>query len=256
MMHAEFLAFSSHLADLARGEIIPRFRTMLTIDDKADASPVTLADRNAEAVMRAAIEKAYPTHGVIGEEYGAIREDAEWVWVLDPVDGTKSFICGRPTFTTLIGLMHRGQPTLGVIDQAILNERWIGISNAATTLNGQPVRTSNIQSLAQARIGSTGPQYYTADGLSRLTQLQAASRFTLWGGDAYLFGQVALGGLDIGIEQGLKLHDFAALAPVVLGAGGMMTDWQGKALDIESDGAVLASANPTLHAAALSCLAG
>lgn len=251
MIDKAFPSFAGHLADLARIEILQLYRTRLVIDDKADASPVTLADRNAEAMMRSAIEVAYPQHGIIGEEFGNVRENAEWVWVLDPVDGTKSFICGRATFVTLIGLLHRGVPVLGVIDQPVMAERWLGGVGLGTTLNGMLAFPSGECTLARARMGSTGPEYYNAEGLAKVHRLQAATRFTLWGGDGYLFGQLASGGLEIAIEQGLKLHDFAALAPVVQGAGGVMTDWQGRALGMASAGDVLACATPALHAAAL-----
>lgn len=251
---AEWCAFAATLANRARQEILPHFRTALAVDDKADHSPVTQADRNAEAAMRTAIEATYPQHGVIGEEFGTLRPDAEWVWVLDPVDGTKSFICGRPTFVTLIGLLHYGTPVLGLIDQPVLDERWLGVAGSGTTLNGRPARTSGHPGLKGARLGSTGPQYFTAEGLRRLAQVQTQAHFTLWGGDGYLFGQVASGGLDIGIEQGLKLYDYAALVPVVQGAGGVMTDWQGRALGVGSDGAVLACASESLHTEALALL--
>ncbi|MBV8465507.1 MAG: histidinol phosphate phosphatase, partial [Burkholderiales bacterium] len=130
-----FLPIAHRLADAARAAILPHYRSRLTIDDKADASPVTLADRGAEQAMRALLAELAPEHGIIGEEFGRERDDAEWVWVLDPVDGTKSFIIGRPTFCTLIGLLHRGKPVLGVIDQPVLGERWVGAVGIATTLN-------------------------------------------------------------------------------------------------------------------------
>ncbi|MBV8468180.1 MAG: histidinol phosphate phosphatase, partial [Burkholderiales bacterium] len=130
-----FLPIAHRLADAARAAILPHYRSRLAIDDKADASPVTLADRGAEQAMRALLAELAPEHGIIGEEFGRERDDAEWVWVLDPVDGTKSFIIGRPTFCTLIGLLHRGKPVLGVIDQPVLGERWVGAVGIATTLN-------------------------------------------------------------------------------------------------------------------------
>ncbi|MBV8659485.1 MAG: histidinol-phosphatase [Burkholderiales bacterium] len=241
------LALAHHLADAARAAILPYYRSTLDIDDKADASPVTLADRGAEQAMRAVLNDAVPQHGIIGEEFGRERDDADWVWVLDPVDGTKSFIIGRPTFCTLIGLLYRGKPVLGVVDQPVLQERWVGIAGKHTELNGQPVAVSRIADLAQAKLGSTGPQYLPGAAGEAFGRLREAARFTVWGGDAYLYALLASGGLDLVAEYGLKLHDFAALAPVVLGAGGVMTDWDGKALDMHSEGHVLVAATQALH---------
>ncbi|WP_374348771.1 histidinol-phosphatase [Chitinimonas sp.] len=251
---AHFLPIAHQLADAARAAILPYYRSGLAIDDKADASPVTLADRGAEQAMRALLAQLLPEHGIIGEEFGVERDDAEWVWVLDPVDGTKSFIIGRPTFCTLIGLLHHGKPVLGLIDQPVLNERWVGVAGQGSSLNGQPIKASAIASLAQAKLGSTGPQYLPGAAGEQFARLQAAARFTVWGGDAYLYALLAGGGLELVAEHGLKLHDFAALAPVVEGAGGVMTDWQGRPLTRDSAGDVLAAGNAALHGSALALL--
>lgn len=250
-----FLPIAHRLADAARHAILPYYRSDVAIDDKADDSPVTLADRGAEQTMRALLAELAPGHGIIGEEFGRERDDAEWVWVLDPVDGTKSFIAGRPTFCILIGLLHHGRPVLGIIDQPVLGERWVGVEGAATTLNDRPVRTSGIDTLAAARVGTTGPELLPGASSDDFARLQARARFTVWGGDAYLYAMLASGGLDIVAEYGLKLHDFAALVPVVQGAGGVMTDWRGAALHAASEGHVLVAANAALHAAAKAVLA-
>lgn len=252
---ADFLPLAHRLADAARAAILPFYRSRLAIDDKADASPVTLADRGAERAMRALLAAELPGHGIIGEEFGREREDAEWVWVLDPVDGTKSFIVGRPTFCTLIGLLHHGKPVLGIIDQPVLQERWVGVAGETSTLNGQAVHSSAITALAEARLGSTGTQYLPGQAGERFAALQAHCRFTVWGGDAYLYALLATGGYDLVVESGLKLHDFAALVPVVQGAGGLMTDWQGNPLHKDSDGSVLVAATAELHTAAQALLA-
>lgn len=248
------IALAERLADAARAVILLHYRSRLDIVSKDDASPVTLADRGAEQAMRALIAAESPDDGIVGEEFGAEREDADWVWVLDPVDGTKSFICGRPTFVTLIGLLYRGAPVLGVIDQPVLGERWLGVAGRPTLFNGQPVAASRTGELAASRIGSTGPQYFSADGHAQAAGLWGRTRFMQWGGDGYLYGQLALGGLELVVEEGLKLHDFAALIPVIEGAGGVATDWEGRRLDAASEGRVLAAANPALHAEALAAL--
>ncbi|GAA5784978.1 inositol monophosphatase family protein [Chitiniphilus shinanonensis] len=235
----------------ASGEVIRRYyRSELAIDDKADASPVTRADREAEQAMRALIQAVRPQDGIIGEEYGSENEHAEWVWVLDPVDGTKSFTVGRPLFVTLIGLLHRGVPVLGAIHQPITGDFWLGGDELPTTLNGVPVHANAIADLAQARLGTTGPEYLSS-GRTAFDALAARCRYPIYGGDGFLYAQVASGWLELVIEEGLKLHDFAALAPVVNAAGGRMTDWQGQALTQTSAGRVLAAANPALHALAL-----
>ncbi len=251
---ADFLPLAQRLADAARAVILPYYRTRLAVDDKLDASPVTLADRGAEQAMRALLAEHAPEHGIIGEEFGRERDEAEWVWVLDPVDGTKSFIVGRPTFCTLIGLLHHGKPVLGIIDQPVLNERWVGVADQPSTLNGSVVQTSDITDLAATRLGSTGPQYLQAAAGERFAGLQARCRFTVWGGDAYLYALLACGGYDLVVESGLKLHDFAALVPVVQGAGGTMTDWLGGELNKDSDGSVLVAATAALHEQALAYL--
>lgn len=251
MIPADIKELAQELADISGGLIRSYYRTALAIDDKSDASPVTAADREAEALMRKRIRERRPQDGIIGEEFGRENEEAEWVWVLDPVDGTKAFISGRPLFVTLIGLLHHGKPVLGVINQPVTRDCWLGVIGEGTTLNGLPVQVSQIAELTRARIGSTGPEYFEPQGLAAFSTLAQQCRFTVWGGDGYQFGLLASGGMDIAIESGIKLHDFAALAPVVIGAGGIMTDWQGKELDIHSGGNVVAAATPSLHTAAL-----
>ncbi|XZG71847.1 inositol monophosphatase family protein [Chitinibacteraceae bacterium HSL-7] len=255
------MQISAHQLDvmhqLARisGEVIRSyFRTPLAIDDKTDDSPVTQADREAERVMRAKLAELCPKDGIIGEEFGAQREDAEWVWVLDPVDGTKSFTVGRPLFVTLIGLLHRGVPVLGAVHQPISGELWLGGMGVPTTLNGVAVRTSSVDELAGCRIGTTGPDYLDV-AADAFADIASRCRFPIYGGDGYQYVQVASGWLEIVIEEGLKLHDFAALAPVVNSAGGVMTDWHGNVLTMSSRGNVVAAANPQLHRQLLTQLA-
>ena len=251
---AELKQLALELAEASAAVIRGYYRSGLAIDDKSDASPVTQADREAEIVMRKLINERRPQDGIISEEFGRENEDAEWVWVLDPVDGTKAFITGRPLFVTLIGLLHHGVPVLGVINQPVTNDCWLGVVGEGTTLNGIPAKVSQIAELARARIGSTGPEYFVAEGLQAFNELARQCRFMVWGGDGYQFGLLASGGMDIAVESGIKLHDFAALAPVVIGAGGIMTDWQGRALDKNSGGNVIAAATPQLHAAAQAVL--
>ena len=248
------IALAARLADAAGAAIRPFFRARYDVETKSDASPVTQADRAAEAAMRAILEAERPGDGIVGEEYGVSREGAERVWVLDPIDGTRSFIIGRPIFGTLIALMEAGRPVLGVIDQPILRERWIGARYRPTTLNGDVVSTRACTTLAAAQLATTGPGYFTPADLGRFDAVRAAVTGTNWGGDCYNYALLASGYLDLVIESGLKLYDFAALVPVVEGAGGRMCDWHGARLDAESDGRVIAASDPVLIEAVLDAL--
>ena len=248
------LALAERLADAAGAAIRPFFRKPFTMEAKADLSPVTEADRAAEAAMRAILAQERPDDGVIGEEYGPDRADAARVWVLDPIDGTRSFVAGRPIFGTLVALLERGRPALGLIDQPIAGERWVGAVGKPTMLNRAPVTTRVCPALADAHLATTGPGYFTPDSWAAFERVRTSVRDTLWGGDCYNYGLLAAGHLDLVIEDGLKLYDFAALVPIVEGAGGRMTDWQGRSLTMESDGRVIAAGDPRLIEAAVTML--
>ncbi|MET0269694.1 MAG: histidinol-phosphatase [Sphingomonas sp.] len=240
------IALAHRLADAAGAAIRPHFRSPLAIESKADASPVTQADRAAEAAIRAILESERPHDGIVGEEYGSVREDAGRVWVIDPIDGTRSFIAGRPIFGTLVALLEGGRPVLGLIDQPIIGERWTGAAGRPTEYNGAPVRTRGCPRLADALIATTGPSYFTPAGLAGFGRVSTAARETLFAGDCYNYALLASGHLDLVVEEGLKLYDFAALVPVVEGAGGRMCDWAGAPLDQASDGRVIAAGDPAL----------
>ena len=250
-----FLALASGLADAAGEAIRPHFRQRITVDAKADLSPVTVADRDAEAAMRRLIAARFPEHGIIGEEYGAERAEAEFVWVLDPIDGTKSFISGVPLFGTLIALAHQGRSILGVIDQPISRERWIGAAGQPTIFNGTAIRCRPCPSLATATVFSTSPDMFPGADAEAHRRVAAAAKLVRYGADCYAYGLVALGFVDIVIEASLKPYDFSAMAPVVEGAGGIATDWQGRALDLSSDGRVIVAGDRNAHREALALLA-
>ncbi len=253
---AELIALANNLADAARPIAARYFRTPVAVDDKADLSPVTIADREAETAMRALLDKHVPQHGVFGEEHGAVRIDAEYVWVLDPIDGTKAFITGLPIFGTLIALLHRGVPVLGVIDQPISKERWLGVAGRGSTLNGLAIHVRACPSLDRAYMYSTAPQMFAGPSTARHQALAERTKLFRWGGDCYAYGLLAAGHVDLVVENTLKLYDFAALVPVIKGAGGLITDWHGRELDINSDGSVLAAGDPATHRAAQKILAG
>ncbi len=253
---AELVALANSLADAARPIAARYFRTPVTVDDKADASPVTIADREAETAMRVLLDKHVPRHGVFGEEHGAVRTDAEYVWVLDPIDGTKAFITGLPIFGTLIALLHRGVPVMGIIDQPISKERWFGITGQGSTLNGKPIHVRPCPSLDKAYMYSTAPQMFGEGQSARHQALAEKVKLFRWGGDCYAYGLLAAGHVDLVVENSLKLYDFAALVPVIKGAGGLITDWRGRELDMNSDGSVVAAGDRATLDAARRILAG
>jgi myo-inositol-1(or 4)-monophosphatase len=244
--------------DLSGALIRPYFRSGLGAEQKVDESPVTAADRGAEILLREALAKAFPDYGIIGEEFPPVNEQARYVWVIDPIDGTRAFITGRPSFCTLLGLLEDGVPVFGAIDQPVTGERWMGGRYSRTVFSGKfggVVGTRQSVGLAGAEISSTSPEMFGgAAALARFERLKAACRRVYWGGDAYAYGLLALGQVDIVAECGLKVWDWAALAPVIEAAGGVVTDWSGRPLRLGADGSVLAAANASLHAAALAVL--
>jgi histidinol phosphatase-like enzyme (inositol monophosphatase family) len=251
---AAYRDFALRLADAAAAVVRKYYRATLAVESKADASPVTIADREAEQILRALIRAAYPDHGIEGEEFPGERLDAEFVWRLDPIDGTKSFVVGRPLFGTLIALTRADRPILGVIDQCILGERWLGVAGERSTWNGQPIRVRACSELAQAILSVTSPQMFSAEERAALARLEGAVRFPVYGGDCYAYGLLAMGSIDLIVEADLDVHDFMALVPVIEGAGGVVTDWQGAALTPRSDGRIVAAGDPKVHESALKLL--
>ena len=244
-MKADDITLAHALADAAGAAIRPWFRRPFLVETKEDFSPVTIADREAEAAIRAILDERRPRDGVIGEEYGDDRADSARVWVLDPIDGTRAFVAGRPIFGTLIALLEDGVPVLGVIDQCIIGDRWLGAAGQPTLLNGNRAHVRRCGGLGAAHIGTTSPHAFAAGDFDAFTRVRQAARDTLYGGDCHNYGLVASGHLDAVIEAGLKVHDWAALAPVITGAGGVMTDWRGAALALGSDGRVVAAGDAT-----------
>jgi len=253
-MHAASLKqLANQLADAARAAALPHFGEPLVMHKKDDDSPVTRADREAEQAMRELLRELAPEHGVIGEEFGARNEDAEFVWVLDPIDGTKAFITGKPLWGTLIGLMRNRQPVLGVIDLGALDRRWVGM-DATTTENGVATRTSTQSDLTLARVGCTSPQMFNSEEHEVVMALIDEAWFCSWGGDCAAYATLASGHLDLVVEADLAPYDYMALIAVVGGAGGVITDWHGQALTGDGYARVVAAANPALHEQALTFL--
>ncbi|MDR2853390.1 MAG: histidinol-phosphatase [Burkholderiaceae bacterium] len=244
------------LADAAAAHSLRHFRTPLEVIAKADQSPVTQADRAAETAMRECLAARCPADGIYGEEHGSRQLDARRVWVLDPIDGTRSFITGSPLWGTLIALLEDRRLRLGLIDMPVLRERWIGVQGRATC-NGQRVHASGCTEVARARIVTTSPDIFgvpdSADwqAFDRLSRGCAMRRF---GGDCYGYAQLAGGTIDLVVEAGLQPYDYLGPAGLIEAAGGLITDWQGRPLGLDSDGRVIAAATPELHAAALKVL--
>lgn len=252
----DLIAFAGRLAD-ASGVIARRyFRSGLGVEFKADNSPVTQADREAESEIRKLIAAQYPAHGVIGEEHGRDRPDAELVWILDPIDGTKSFITGRPTFGTLIALLRQGRPVLGVIDHPALGERWVGAAGRPTVMNGTPVRVRSCAEPARAALSASSPHYFREGTAPAFERVRLACRQTLYSGDCYAYGMIASGYSDLHVDAKMDIYDYLAAVPVIEGAGGAMTDWGGAPLTMNSGDRVVAVGDPRLLEPVVKLLAG
>jgi len=255
---ASLAAFCETLADEARPVSRRYFRTRTAIDVKSDDSPVTRADRETEALLRARISQTYPWAGLFGEEEGAVRLDAELVFVVDPIDGTKSFITGSPLFGTLISVVRDGRPIVGVIDMPALDERWIGVAGQQTVYRWGnrkiPCATRAGVSLAGAVVNTTSPDMFEPQDWLRFDHLSRGARIRRFGGDCYQYGRLASGEVDLVAEGDLKPYDYLALVPIVEGAGGTVTDWAGAPLGLHGDGRVLAAGDGDLHAEFLMAL--
>jgi myo-inositol-1(or 4)-monophosphatase len=255
----DFTAFIGRLATAAGETILPFFRTSLSVENKNighDLDPVTEADRAAEAVMRRMIKQNFPQHGIVGEEFGSESEDAEYVWVLDPIDGTKSFIAGMPIWGTLIALMHRGAPVFGMMHQPYIGERFSG-DNGEATYQGpsgkRKLSTRRCASLADATLFTTSPKLMKLEDRAIFERVESEVRLSRYGGDCYAYCMLAAGHLDLVIETELKPYDVAALVPIIAGAGGIMTTWEGK--PAQNGGRIVAAGDKRTHEAALEALA-
>ena len=237
----------------SRAVIARYFRAPLTIEGKADNSPVTVADKQAEAAIRAAIEEAYPQHNIVGEEAGGIIS-GDFDWVIDPIDGTRVFITGKPLFGTLIALCYQGVPVASVIDMPQIDEMFIAVKGKGATLNGAPIAVSGITDLAHARIASTAPEALSEQAFVNYRALSARCLSSNWGGDCYNYALLAAGHTDLVIEHQLASHDIMALIPVIEEAGGIVTDWQGGDVRLGQTQSLIAAASPALHKSALEAM--
>lgn len=254
----DFAAFIEQLATAAGETIMPYFRTSLSVENKSSThslDPVTEADRGAEAVMRRMIKTTFPQHGIVGEEFGIEHEDAEYVWVLDPIDGTKSFISGLPVWGTLIALLHHGKPAFGMMHQPYIGERFYG-DNGAAIYRGPSGRrhlgTRRCATLADAVLFTTSPQLMNEADRASFRRVEQEAQLSRYGGDCYAYCMLAAGHIDLVIETELKPHDIAALIPIVTGAGGIVTTWEGE--PAQSGGRIVAAGDRAAHEAAIKLL--
>jgi myo-inositol-1(or 4)-monophosphatase len=260
MTAIDFAAFVDELATVSGEAILPFFRTSLGVEDKGSAAgfdPVTAADRAAETAMRTLIKRSFPEHGIVGEEYGNERTDAEFVWVLDPIDGTKSFIAGLPIWGSLIALTRNGTAVFGMMHQPFIGERFTGDGGASRYRGPAGERELHVRpcaTLADAMLFTTSPQLMNAADRAVFGRVEAAVKLSRYGGDCYPYCMLAAGHVDLVIEAGLKPHDIAALIPIIEGAGGVITSWEGGSA--VQGGRVVAAGDKRVHAAAMKMLAG
>lgn len=251
----KYIQFANELAELSGSVIRRYYRKPVPVESKNDMSPVTAADKQTEMVLRNRIEREFPDHGIQGEEFGLLRGDADYKWVIDPIDGTTSFLIGRPLFGTLIALTYQDKPILGVIDQPINHERWVGALGYKTIMNDTNIGVAKVKPLSNAILCTTADYYFQPEELKAFQAVSSKVQYTIYGGDCYNYGLLAQGSVDLIIEAGLKPHDFLALSIIVESAGGIFTDWEGNAITRDSDGKVIAASCKSLHEKALKMLA-
>jgi myo-inositol-1(or 4)-monophosphatase len=258
MTAVDFEAFVGELATVSGEAIRPFFRTALGVEDKSRGGafdPVTAADRTAEQAMRTLIRRKFPAHGIMGEEFGAERSDAEFVWILDPIDGTKSFISGMPAWGTLICLARAGKPVFGMVHQPFIGERFSGDGLAAAyhgPAGDRALRVRLCAALADAVLYTTSPRLMNAADRAAFARVEEAVRLSRYGGDCYSYCMLAAGYVDLVIETELKPYDVAALIPIIRGAGGVITTWNGESP--EAGGRIVAAGDRRIHTAALDLL--
>ncbi len=250
-----FTRFAERLADASREILLSASAQKPRAEVKGDSSPVTAVDRAVEDRLRDMIAREYPDHGIVGEERGAAAAERDHVWVLDPIDGTLAFLAGIPVFGTLIALIRDGVPALGVIDLPVTGDRWVGCEGRPTTHNGEAVRARPCTELSTALLSTSNPDFYGAAEFEAFARLKSAVRWTVYGGSCLAYARIASGRIDLGIDAGLDPVDYCALVPVIRGAGGAITDWQGRALNLGSGSRILAAGDPHAHARALGILA-
>jgi myo-inositol-1(or 4)-monophosphatase len=260
MTAIDFAAFVDRLATVSGDAILPFFRTLLGVENKGGAGgfdPVTAADRAAETAMRTLIRQSFPGHGIIGEEFGNERTDAEYVWVLDPIDGTKSFITGMPAWGTLIALTRGGAPVYGMMHQPFTRERFTGDGHVARyrgPAGERTLRTRRCAELSEALLMTTSPLLMKEADRESFGKVEHVARLSRYGGDCYAYCMLAAGHVDLVIETELKPYDILPLIPIITAGGGIVTAWDGSAPT--AGGRIVAAGDPRVHEAAMKVLRG
>jgi len=262
-MNNIFLEFANQMAD--QSAIIARkyFRNNSFEEVKSDKSPVTIADKEIEEKLREMILKKFPHHGICGEEYQNVNTESEYQWVIDPIDGTSSFIIGRPTFTTLISLIYKKKPIIGIINQPINNERWIGVDDHSSLsgawFNGKQIKTRQCKDIENAIISTTSDFFFEKNDLEKFYKIARKAKYQKFGGvvygaDSYAYGLLSLGLIDIIIEPKLQIYDYAALIPIIKKSGGIITKWDGNEPCLQSNIEIVATGSKELHEKVLKIL--
>ncbi|MBL4873760.1 MAG: inositol monophosphatase [Rhodobacteraceae bacterium] len=252
--HEDFLKFAEELADVSRKMLLAESKISPKISIKPDYSYVTNADKAVETKLREMIEETYPTHGILGEEFDNINVDAEFVWVLDPIDGTAPFIAGIPVYGTLIALAWKGKPYIGVMDHPATSDRWTGVAGLFAKLNGEPVNVKACEGLNTAFVTCSSPDFMTEAEQASFAEIRKIVPYVQYGGSCYAYGVLASGRTDLAIDCGLESFDVFASAAVIQGAGGFMTDWNGNNIDINWSGQIIAAGDNDCLAAAIHIL--
>lgn len=253
----ETIGFLDELADISGSVIRNYYRKGFALEAKSKGDPVTEADKKTEEALRKHITEKYPDDGIQGEEFGITKGTSGRVWVIDPIDGTRAFTVGRATFTTVIGLCENGVPIAGLLDQPVIGDRWIGAKNNPTFFNGKPVSTRDCADISVSRLVLTSPDQFKTDAeKAAYRTVSDATGFQIYGGDCYAYGLMASGYADAILEAGLKAHDIMGLVPIIKGAGGIITDWQGQEITLENcTGHTLAAGDAALHQRLLALIA-
>ncbi|ADE39728.1 inositol monophosphatase family protein [Candidatus Puniceispirillum marinum] len=257
----ELALFLAHLTTLSRPIITSYFRALPEVMTKADSSPVTIADRSVEQALRGAITAQFPDDSIVGEEFGlseAVSGDkgagsSPYKWVIDPIDGTKAFVSGKPTFGTLVGVTHNDRPIAGLIDMPVLDETYIGTADGST-LNGDKLSASEVTTIAVANIATTSPEAFSPHGLAAFNKISAQANITNYGGDCHNFGLLAAGYIDAVIEDSLAPHDIMGVVQVMRGAGAIVTDFDGNDIDLASTSSLVCAGTAALHQAIIALI--
>jgi histidinol phosphatase-like enzyme (inositol monophosphatase family) len=244
--HTEFLSFAERMGDRSRTMLLSASQAKPEVEIKPDASFVTATDKAIETALREMILDRFPDHGILGEEFEDVNTDAEFVWVLDPIDGTAPFIAGIPVYGTLVGLAWQGRPFLGVIDHPATAERWTGVSGVFAAKNGAPVRVRPCTGLRNALMTCSNADFFTTQDRARFDELRGQAQYVQYGGSCYAYAVLASGRTDLAIDGGLDPFDVYASAAVIEGAGGHFTDWSGQGLSFDMAGTVLAAGDRAL----------